>query len=101
MEFRRVLFRSDIYMHGVLPQDFLIHLHHPTVTDPSIAPSGKSVFQAVVPVAHMGKLAIDWEQVGPMLERRVLDEVGRRLIPDIHDRIITRDRKSTRLNSSH
>ena len=80
---------KDIYAHGVLPQDSLIHLHHPTVTDPSMAPPGKSVFRAVVPVAHMGKLAVDWEQVGPMLEKRVLDEVGRRLIPDIHDRIVT------------
>ena len=37
----------------------------------------------------MGKLPIDWEAVGPLIEKRVLDEVGRRLIPDIHDRIIT------------
>jgi phytoene desaturase len=80
---------SDIYDAGVLPADFSIYLHHPTVTDPSMAPPGKSTFYALIPVAHMGKLAIDWEQVGPVLERRVLDEVGRRLIPDIHDRIVT------------
>ena len=81
---------DDIYQHGVLPQDFSIYLHHPTVTDPSVAPEGKSTFYALVPVAHMGKLPIDWEQVGPLLEKRILDEVGRRLIPDIHDRIITK-----------
>ena len=27
---------EDIYTHGVLPQDFSIYLHHPTVTDPSM-----------------------------------------------------------------
>jgi len=81
---------KDIYEHGVLPADFSIYLHHPTVTDPSMAPPGKSTFYALVPVAHMGKLAIDWEQVGPLLEKRILDEVGRRLIPDIHDRIVTK-----------
>ena len=81
---------EDIYDHGVLPADFSIYLHHPTVTDPSMAPPGKSTFYALVPVAHLGKLAIDWEQVGPVLEKRVLDEVGRRLIPDIHDRIVTK-----------
>jgi phytoene desaturase len=81
---------EDIYDHGVLPADFSIYLHHPTVTDPSMAPKGKSTFYALVPVAHMGKLAIDWDQVGPMLEKRILDEVGRRLIPDIHDRIVTK-----------
>ncbi len=81
---------DDIYEHGVLPRDFSIYLHHPTVTDPSMAPEGKSSFYALVPVAHMGKLAIDWEQIGPLLEKRILDEVGRRLIPDIHDRIVTK-----------
>lgn len=81
---------DDIYKHGVLPRDFSIYLHHPTVTDPSMAPEGKSTFYALVPVAHMGKLTVDWEQIGPVLERRILDEVGRRLIPDIHDRIVTK-----------
>lgn len=81
---------DDIYSNGVLPQDFSIYLHHPTVTDPSMAPKGKSTFYALVPVAHMGKLKIDWDEIGPILEKRVLDEVGRRLIPDIHDRIVTK-----------
>ncbi|OCC23684.1 phytoene dehydrogenase [Croceicoccus estronivorus] len=80
---------DDIYDYGVLPRDFAIYLHHPTVTDPSVAPPGKSTFCALVPVAHMGKLTVDWEQIAPVLEKRVLDEVGRRLIPDIHDRVVT------------
>jgi phytoene desaturase len=80
---------DDIYSHGVLPADFSIYLHHPTVTDASMAPEGKSTFYALVPVAHMGKLAVDWDVVGPQLEKRILDEVGRRLIPDIHDRVVT------------
>jgi len=81
---------ADIYDHGVLPADFSIYLHHPTVTDPSMAPAGKSTFYALVPVAHMGKLTIDWEQVGPLLEQRILAEVERRLIPDLSDRIVTK-----------
>jgi phytoene desaturase len=81
---------DDIFEHGVLPRDFSIYLHHPTVTDPAMAPPGKSTFYALVPVAHMGKLPIDWAEVGPELERRVLDEVGRRLVPDIYDRIVTK-----------
>jgi phytoene desaturase len=79
---------DDIHAHGVLPRDLLITLHHPSVTDPAMAPPGKSSFTAVVPVANRGKLPIDWEQLGPLLEERVLDEVGRRLIPDISDRIV-------------
>ncbi|VVT09537.1 phytoene desaturase [Erythrobacter sp. EC-HK427] len=81
---------DDIYAKGTLPADFSIYLHHPTVTDPSMAPEGKSTFYALVPVANMGKMPIDWDTVGPELEKRVLDEVGRRLIPDIHDRIVTK-----------
>lgn len=81
---------EDIYKNGVLPADFSIYLHHPTVTDPSVAPEGMSTFYALVPVAHMGKLPLDWKEMGPVLEKRVLDEIGRRLIPDIHERIVTK-----------
>ncbi len=81
---------DDIFTNGVLPEDFAIYLHHPTVTDPSMAPPGKSTFYALVPVAHMGKMPIDWDVEGPKLEKMILDELGRRLIPDIHDRIVTK-----------
>ncbi len=80
---------SDIYDTGVLPRDFSLYLHHPTVTDPSMAPEGHSTFYALAPVPHMGKLPVDWSEIGPILEKRILDEVGRRLIPDIHERIVT------------
>jgi phytoene desaturase len=81
---------DDIYEHGMLSEDFSLYLHHPTVTDPSLAPEGHSTFYALAPVPHMGKYAGDWETVRPILEKRILDEVGRRLIPDIHDRIVTK-----------
>jgi phytoene desaturase len=81
---------DDIYSNGVLPEDFSLYLHHPTISDPSMAPEGCSTFYALAPVAHQGKLPIDWKEVGPILEKRILDEVGRRLIPDIHDRIVTK-----------
>lgn len=81
---------SDLYDHGVLPQDFSLYLHHPTVTDPTLAPEGCSTFYALAPVPHLGKFPVDWTEVGPILEKRILDEIGRRLIPDIHDRIVTK-----------
>lgn len=80
---------EDIYDNGVLPEDFSIYLHHPSVTDPDMAPPGMSTFYALVPVAHMGKLSVDWDTMGPELERRILDEIERRLIPGLHDRIVT------------
>ena len=81
---------DDIYKHGVVSEDFSLYLNHPTVTDPSMAPEGCSTFYALAPVPHMGKAPVDWNVVGPLLERRILDEVGRRLIPDIHARIVTK-----------
>ncbi len=81
---------ADIYDHGVLSEDFSLYLHHPTVTDPSMAPEGHSTFYALCPVPHTGKFPVNWDEIGPILEKRILDEVGRRLIPDIHDRIVTK-----------
>jgi phytoene desaturase len=81
---------DDIYTNGVIPEDFAIYLHHPTASDPSMAPDGKSTFYALVPIAHMGKLDVDWDVEGPKLEKRILDEVGRRLIPGIHEKVVTK-----------
>jgi len=77
----------DIYDHGVLPQDFSLYLHHPTVTDPSMAPEGHSTFYALAPVPHMGKLPVDWADVGPRFAQSILAEIERRLIPDLQNRI--------------
>ncbi|WP_150291106.1 phytoene desaturase [Sphingobium estronivorans] len=80
---------TDIYDYGVLPQDFALYLHHPTVTDPSMAPDGHSTFSALAPVPHLGKLPIDWSQFAPVYAERILDEIQHRLIPDIRARIVT------------
>ena len=81
---------EDIYDHGVLAEDFSLYLHHPTVTDPSLAPEGHSTFYVLAPVPHLGKFPVDWDEIAPVLEKRILDEIGRRLIPDIHERIVTK-----------
>ncbi|MFM5918630.1 MAG: phytoene desaturase family protein [Novosphingobium sp.] len=79
---------GDVFDVGVLPQDGLILLSHPSITDPGLAPAGTSLFRAVLPVAHLGKLPVDWDALAPLVAGRVIDEVGRRLIPDIRDRIV-------------
>ena len=78
---------TDIYEHGVLSADFSLYLHHPTVSDPGMAPEGCSTFYALAPVPHMGKLPVDWDEIGPIYAERILDEIERRLIPDIRSRI--------------
>ena len=81
---------EDIYDHGVLSEDFSLYLHHPTVTDPALAPEGCSTFYALAPVPHLGKFPADWDVIGPILEKRILDEIERRLIPGLHERIVTK-----------
>jgi phytoene desaturase len=81
---------DDIYKNGVVPKDFSLYLHHPTVTDPDLAPEGCSTFYVLAPVAHLGKAPLDWDgDAGEQMKERILDELERRLIPDIRSRIMT------------
>jgi phytoene desaturase len=80
---------ADIYDHGVLAEDFSLYLHHPTVTDPTMAPEGCSTFYALAPVPHMGKLPIDWDEVAPVYADRILDHLEARLIPGLRERMVT------------
>ena len=81
---------TDIFDNGVLSRDFALWLHHPTVTDPGLAPDGCSVFTAVAPVPHLGKLPIDWAEIGPVYADRILDHLEARLIPGLRERLVTR-----------
>ena len=81
---------TDIYDHGVLAKDFSLYLHHPTVTDPDLAPEGCSTFYVLAPVPHMGKLPIDWAVEGEAYADRILDHLEERLIPGLRERLVTR-----------
>ena len=87
---------QDIFDHGLLPRDFIVFLAHPSLTDPGLAPPGKSTFRATIVVANQAQLPIDWDHAGPLIERRILDEIGRRLIPDLDDRMVTKFHVSPR-----
>ena len=78
---------ADIYKGGKLADDPALYLHHPTATDPAMAPPGCSTFYALAPVPHLGKLDIDWSVAGPAYAERILSIVEQRLIPKLRDRI--------------
>ena len=78
---------DDIYDKGVLSEDFSLYLHHPTVTDPSLAPPGCSSFYALAPVPHLGKMPIDWEVEGPKYRDRIIEHIEQRLMPGLRDKI--------------
>jgi len=80
---------KDIYKNGVLAEDPSLYLHHPTITDPSMAPPGCSSFYALAPVPHRGKMDVDWEVEGARYREVVIDRIEKLLIPDIRERIET------------
>ncbi len=80
---------GDIYDHGVLADDFSLYLHHPTASDPAMAPEGCSAFYVLSPVPHMGKLPVDWADVAPKYSAKILDYLERRLIPGLKDDLVT------------
>lgn len=80
---------DDIYKHGRLADDPSIYLHHPSATDPGMAPAGKAAFYALAPVPHMGRAPVDWAIEGPRYRDVVLGRVRDLLIPDLDERIDT------------
>ncbi|WP_332818715.1 phytoene desaturase [Sphingopyxis sp.] len=82
---------DDIYTNGVVPDDFSLYLHHPSATDPAMAPPGHSTFYALAPVAHLGKAQADWDGAfGQQFADAILDEVERRVAPGLRANLVTR-----------
>lgn len=81
---------ADIYG-GTVPEDFSLYLHHPSITDPGMAPPGHSTFYALAPVAHLGKTQPDWDGAfGDRFADAILDEVERRVAPGLRANLVTR-----------
>jgi phytoene desaturase len=81
---------DDIYKNGVLAKDFSLYLHHPTITDPAMAPKDSSTFYVLAPVPNTQKFPADWDgDVGERLKDAILDEVQKRVIPDLRERLVT------------
>ena len=78
---------GDIYKRGLLPSDPSLYLHHPTITDPGMAPSGDSTFYALAPVPHLGKLPLDWDQAGEGYAHSIIELLEQRLMPGLRERI--------------
>ena len=80
----------DEIFHGrVLPEDFSLYLHAPTVTDPSLAPPGCEAFYVLAPVPHLGHAAIDWQREAPAYADKILAYLER-ILPDLRRHVVTR-----------
>ncbi len=80
---------KDIYSHGTLADDFSLYLHHPTASDPDLAPEGCSGFYVLSPVPHLGKFPADWNAIAPIYADRILSYLEERLIPGLKEDLVT------------
>jgi phytoene desaturase len=80
---------ADIYKGGELAEDFSLYLHHPTATDPEMAPPGHSGFYVLSPVPHRGKLDIDWDKAAPAYAESILAALERRILPNLKRDLVT------------
>ncbi len=82
-----MIFRSRAA--GFLSDDFSIHLHAPTVSDPSLAPAGHEAFHAWSPVPNLGKRDIDWKAEGPAYADKILSYLESHYLPGLKENLIT------------
>jgi phytoene desaturase len=97
---------EEIFQKGTLPEDFSLYLHVPSLTDPSLAPEGHECFYVLAPVAHLGKMDIDWKKEGPIFAEKILKYMEERYMLDLRENIVTQriftpEDFSSELNAYH
>jgi phytoene desaturase len=95
---------EDIFKNGKLPEDFSLYLHVPTLSDASLAPEGHECFYVLAPVAHLGKLQIDWKKEAPVYAEKIMAYMEEKYMPGLREnlvvqKIFTPDDFKTELNS--
>ena len=80
---------KEIYGGGKLAEDYSLYLHHPTATDPTMAPEGHSAFYVLSPVPHRGKLDIDWDAEAPKYAAKIMESLERRVLPGLSRDLVT------------
>ncbi len=79
---------DDIFKDGKLADDPSLYLHRPAATDPEMAPPGKDAFYVLAPVPNL-KTDIDWEEVGPRYAELILEQLEKRVMPDLRKHVIS------------
>ncbi len=78
---------SDIFNAEILPPDFSLYLHMPTLTDPSMAPEGHEAFYVLSPVPHMGS-GIDWTKQAKPYRDSIMQFLEDNYLPDLQANIV-------------
>jgi len=78
---------DDIFDRSILSEDVSFYVQNASVTDPSLAPAGKSTLYILVPVPN-NKSHVDWDTEGAPFRDRVLDQVMARMsMTDLREHI--------------
>ena len=77
----------DIFTRKVLPEDFSLYLHMPTITDPSLAPPGCETFYVLSPVPHLGS-SVDWTVTARPYRDRIMRFLEDHYLPDLQANIV-------------
>ncbi len=78
---------NDIFKHHRLSDEFSQYLHIPTVTDPSLAPTGCHAAYTLIPVPNL-KADINWQEETERLKTRVIDFLDEHYITDLKDNLV-------------
>lgn len=79
---------QDIFDRKYLSQDFSLYLHHPTVTDPSLAPPGCDCWYVLSPVPHLGGKT-DWKTMAKQYRDAIVSYLEQHYLPDLSKHIVT------------
>jgi phytoene desaturase len=77
---------ADIEVRHTLTEDPSFYVQNACVTDPSLAPPGKSTLYVLVPVTHQNA-NVDWNREAPAYRERALDQLSKVGLGDIRSRI--------------
>jgi phytoene desaturase len=80
---------GDIFNKKILPKDFALYIHMPTITDSSIAPEGCESFYVLSLVPHLGS-GLNWKEIGPEYNQRILNYLEENYLPDLNKNIIAK-----------
>jgi phytoene desaturase len=78
---------DDIFKHKLLADDFILYLHMPTLTDPSMAPEGCESFYVLSPVPNQTS-GIDWTIMARPYRDRIMQFLEENYLPDLRANII-------------
>ncbi|RPI97369.1 MAG: phytoene desaturase, partial [Chloroflexi bacterium] len=78
---------DDIFKKKLLPEDFSLYLHMPTITDPTIAPDGHESFYVLSPVPHLDA-NVDWHEQARPYRDRIMQFLEDHYLPDLQANLV-------------